>query len=133
MFEAMRKGSAAVAIRLERGHAEDAEASRIARGSGSPFGPSIAWGKPHFVRAPLRETMPVPLAETAGQLTAREKAAFTLRLDPVRHARLKQACSQSSRSAQQLVTQALDAFLGAAGGAAFEPRPAGAAIRSGGF
>lgn len=39
------------------------------------------------------------------------KAAFTLRLDPQRHLRLRLACAVDNRSAQQIVTDALDAFL----------------------
>nr|WP_106639657.1 hypothetical protein [Allosphingosinicella vermicomposti] len=39
------------------------------------------------------------------------KAAFTLRLDPERHLRLRLACAVSGRSAQMLVTDALDAYL----------------------
>lgn len=41
----------------------------------------------------------------------RAKAAFTLRLDPDRHLKLRLACALSRRSAQQLVTEALDEFL----------------------
>ncbi len=39
------------------------------------------------------------------------KAAFTLRLDTDRHLRLRLASAVHHRSAQQLVTEALDAFL----------------------
>lgn len=39
------------------------------------------------------------------------KAAFTLRLDTERHFKLRLACAVSGRSAQQIVTQALDDFL----------------------
>ena len=39
------------------------------------------------------------------------KAAFTLRLDPERHLKLRLACAVSGRSAQLLVTDALDQFL----------------------
>lgn len=39
------------------------------------------------------------------------RAAFTLRLDPARHLRLRLASALSNRSAQQLLTEALDAFL----------------------
>lgn len=39
------------------------------------------------------------------------RAAFTLRLDAERHLRLRLACAVSNRSAQQLVTQALDRLL----------------------
>jgi hypothetical protein len=42
---------------------------------------------------------------------AKAKAAFTLRLDPDRHLRLRLACAVSRRSAQQIVTGALDEYL----------------------
>lgn len=42
---------------------------------------------------------------------AKNKAAFTLRLDPDRHLKLRLACAVTHRSAQMIVTQALDAFL----------------------
>ena len=42
---------------------------------------------------------------------AKGKAAFTLRLDPERHLKLRLACAVSGRSAQLLVTDALDSFL----------------------
>jgi hypothetical protein len=62
---------------------------------------------------------PAPRAEPAAvvaiprrrPLAARDKAAFTLRLDPERHFRLRLACAVSSRSAQQIVTEALDEIL----------------------
>ena len=40
------------------------------------------------------------------------KAAFTLRLNPERHLKLRLACAVSGRSAQLLVTDALDQLLG---------------------
>jgi hypothetical protein len=42
---------------------------------------------------------------------AKGKAAFTLRLDPSRHLKLRLACAVTGRSAQQLVTDALDQLL----------------------
>lgn len=42
---------------------------------------------------------------------AKPKAAFTLRLDPDRHLRLRLVCAVNHRSAQQIVTQALDEYL----------------------
>ena len=39
------------------------------------------------------------------------KAAFTLRLDPDRHLKLRLACAVDGRSAQQIVTDAVDQFL----------------------
>ncbi|MDO7833548.1 hypothetical protein Q4610_00665 [Sphingobium sp. HBC34] len=49
-----------------------------------------------------------PLAKAAAQ---GRKSAFTLRLDSERHLSLRLACAISGRSAQQIVTQALDDFL----------------------
>jgi hypothetical protein len=43
---------------------------------------------------------------------SKAKAAFTLRLDPERHLKLRLACAVNARSAQQLVTDALDHLLG---------------------
>ena len=40
------------------------------------------------------------------------RAAFTLRLDAKRHLKLRLAATVRGRSAQQLVTEALDSFLG---------------------
>ncbi|HEX8448961.1 MAG TPA: hypothetical protein VF652_05165 [Allosphingosinicella sp.] len=47
----------------------------------------------------------------APSVASKAKAAFTLRLDPERHLKLRLACALSRRSAQQLVTEALDDFL----------------------
>ncbi|HEX7753131.1 MAG TPA: hypothetical protein VF440_12110 [Novosphingobium sp.] len=41
------------------------------------------------------------------------RAAFTLRLDGDRHLQLRLACTVSNRSAQQIVTEALDQYLAA--------------------
>jgi hypothetical protein len=41
----------------------------------------------------------------------KDKAAFTLRLDQDRHLKLRLACAVRNKSAQMLVTDALDAFL----------------------
>ncbi len=55
--------------------------------------------------APRRPSKPRALPGSKG------KAAFTLRLDPGRHLKLRLACAVNSRSAQQLVTDALDQLL----------------------
>jgi hypothetical protein len=41
----------------------------------------------------------------------KDKSAFTLRLDAQRHLKLRLACAVRHRSAQQIVTEALDEFL----------------------
>jgi hypothetical protein len=59
---------------------------------------------------------PPPAALRAPRLRsapgAKGKAAFTLRLDRERHLKLRLACAVDGRSAQQLVTDALDHLLG---------------------
>lgn len=52
----------------------------------------------------------VPAPRVAASVSGR-KAAFTLRLDADRHLKLRLACAIDGRSAQQIVTQALDVFL----------------------
>jgi hypothetical protein len=55
--------------------------------------------------APRRQRKPRAMPGSKG------KAAFTLRLDPDRHLKLRLACAVDGRSAQALVTQALDKLL----------------------
>ena len=72
---------------------------------------------PEFVPAPVADVFePRPVSVAAASRIARatqhkSKAAFTLRLDEDRHLRLRLASAVSGRSAQQIVTGALDAFL----------------------
>lgn len=62
---------------------------------------------------------PRPVASKAPAIRERAapgskgKSAFTLRLDGDRHLKLRLACAVSNKSAQQLVTAALDAFIDA--------------------
>lgn len=69
------------------------------------------------VQAPKKVAVkgPIPtVAVTRARKAAKErkaKAAFTLRLDPERHLRLRLACAVSRESAQTIVTEALDMFL----------------------
>jgi hypothetical protein len=62
---------------------------------------------PTFTPAPRRQVTPRAAPGSKG------KAAFTLRLDPERHLKLRLACAVNGRSAQHLVTDALDQLLGA--------------------
>jgi hypothetical protein len=65
------------------------------------------------VRAEKAQIVPLPkrAAEAAVAATRGRKSAFTLRLDSDRHLRLRLACAVTGRSAQQIVTGALDAAL----------------------
>jgi hypothetical protein len=82
-------------------------AQRFEAPAPQPVAPVIA--PPVMVQpfaAPLAAT-PIARAAPGGK----PKAAFTLRLDPERHLRLRLVCAVNHRSAQQIVTQALDEFL----------------------
>jgi hypothetical protein len=59
------------------------------------------------VPAPVQRRSPRPRSQPG----SKGKAAFTLRLDPERHLKLRLACAVDGRSAQQLVTDALDQLL----------------------
>lgn len=75
---------------------------------------------------PMTPVVPVPPVVTERKVLAKRlaakatpiqavarnrKAAFTLRLDADRHLKLRLACAITGRSAQQIVTQALDDLL----------------------
>jgi len=57
------------------------------------------------------EQRPAPKAKAPRALRAREKAAFTLRLDAERHLRLRLASAVTNRSAQVILTDLLDEYL----------------------
>lgn len=63
--------------------------------------------------APVAEPALVPrrAPRPRSAVGSKGKAAFTLRLDPDRHLKLRLACAVDGRSAQQLVTDALDHLL----------------------
>jgi hypothetical protein len=67
--------------------------------------PVVALAPVVMQAAPRRLSKPRALPGSKG------KAAFTLRLDPERHLKLRLACAVDGRSAQQLVTDALDRLL----------------------
>lgn len=65
------------------------------------------------VQLPVQPASPKAAVRPQAERSAKSKAAFTLRLDPDRHLKLRLACAVSAKSAQQLVTRALDELLGA--------------------
>ena len=64
-------------------------------------------------RAPVPASRPRRSPKPRSAPGSKGKAAFTLRLDPERHLKLRLACAVDGRSAQMLVTDALDAMLAA--------------------
>ena len=79
--------------------------------------PVVAAQAPVLAPAPVRPTAPAgaPARRRAPRARSapgtKSKAAFTLRLDRDRHLKLRRACAVDGRSAQQLVTDALDQLL----------------------
>lgn len=65
------------------------------------------------VVAPVSSVAPAPRRQRKPRSApgSKEKAAFTLRLDADRHLKLRLACALGGRSAQMLVTEALDQLL----------------------
>jgi hypothetical protein len=61
--------------------------------------------------APAIAPMPKRAAKPRSAPGLKGKAAFTLRLEPARHLKLRLACAVNGRSAQQIVTDALDRLL----------------------
>ncbi len=59
--------------------------------------------------SPLPTQAAAPVSRAAPG--SKGKSAFTLRLDGDRHLQLRLVCAMKHRSAQQIVTEALDAFL----------------------
>jgi hypothetical protein len=68
---------------------------------------------PEPVVMPIDRSRPTdaPRSKARSKPGMKDKAAFTLRLDGQRHLKLRLACAVRHQSAQQLVTDALDAFL----------------------
>jgi hypothetical protein len=66
---------------------------------------------PMLALAPTVQAAPRRPSKSRALPGSKGKAAFTLRLDPERHLKLRLACAVNGRSAQQLVTDALDRLL----------------------
>lgn len=72
---------------------------------------SIPARKPMVIAAPTVAPTPRRASKPRAAAGSKAKAAFTLRLDKDRHLKLRLACAVTGRSAQQLVTDALDRLL----------------------
>lgn len=60
---------------------------------------------------PVQKKVATPVRARRSALQRGKRAAFTLRLDAERHLKLRLACTLRGKSAQQLVTDALDGLL----------------------
>ena len=73
--------------------------------------PVVVIPQPVAAPAPAQAPAPVRARRPRAAPGSKGKSAFTLRLDPSRHLKLRLACAVDGRSAQQLVTDALDQLL----------------------
>lgn len=98
------------------------QADVIALEGREPVKTPVVPEKPHVVRQresiETRVKNPAPKIARGQASSPRRKAieqgrraAFTLRIDPERHLKLRLACTLTNRSAQALITEALDAYL----------------------
>lgn len=85
----------------------DIQEAPVAKDPGSPVSEAIDTIVEQL-STPLKKKKKAKQAKAASG----KRAAFTLRLDPERHLRLRLASTIAGSSAQQLVTEALDALLG---------------------
>jgi len=91
--------------------AEDAEDARYAHGDDADdVAPACDEAPAYRVKA-VTAPPPRAVAPRAAALPATRRAAFTLRLDPERHLKLRLAATMQNVSAQALVTEALDRLL----------------------
>ena len=86
-----------------------------AEAEAAPAPTSVLVKQPAVSKPAVVAVVPVPAPRRAPRprsvAGSKSKAAFTLRLDPNRHLKLRLACAVDGRSAQQLVTDALDQLL----------------------
>lgn len=73
--------------------------------------PLIPLAAHRYARDEAKKVAPKVANQRQSALAEGRRAAFTLRVDDVRHLKLRLACTMQGRSAQQLVTQALDRLL----------------------
>jgi hypothetical protein len=100
-------------------NAEPTEIESVLDETTDIFDPADELPEQPVARMPVLEVVEAPPPAPAPRRSSKQraapgskaKAAFTLRLDPERHLKLRLACAVSSRSAQLLVTDALDQLL----------------------
>lgn len=100
---------AEIAGRFVANSDEERVVEETAQFEGAPSADPIFVPEPAATPAPSATPRRAPKPRSAAG--SKGKAAFTLRLDPQRHLRLRLACAVGGRSAQMLVTDALDRLL----------------------
>jgi hypothetical protein len=98
------------------GYAQETEAELYEpEADAETYEPVLKVRAPRAVMPAVAAVTPTPAPRRAPKARSvagtKGKAAFTLRLDPSRHLKLRLACAVNGRSAQQIVTDALDQLL----------------------
>ena len=113
-----RKGSARPAMRSQLASLADPAGPSGETASNDDLALNdLGWndlGEPGYVGTVVafpHDAAPRPRSPRGSALRKGRKAAFTLRLDAERHLKLRLACTLDERSAQALVTDALDRLL----------------------
>lgn len=102
-------------IGLDDAENGDGEYEDGAREVGDTHQIDLTGATPEVYEMPRIAAIKAPRAARSRRVAAVDqgkRAAFTLRLDPERHLKLRLASTIGGRSAQQIVTDALDAYLG---------------------
>jgi hypothetical protein len=101
----------------DMGEDDTSSGARVVRmnpiGANTPA-PAVSPVRATIERIAAKLEAPAPARVSAAKKAANtdsRRAAFTLRLDQERHLKLRLACTVRGRSAQQLVTDALDGLL----------------------
>ena len=87
---------------------QDSLAGQVTDNSDREPSPLIPLAAHRYARDLAQNAAAKSAAERRSALSDGRRAAFTLRVDETRHLKLRLACTIQGRSAQQLVTEALD-------------------------
>ena len=90
---------------------QDALAGQVTTDQNRDPSPLIPLAAHRYARGVAHKAATSAPSERQSAIAEGRRAAFTLRVDETRHLKLRLACTMQGRSAQQLVTQALDRLL----------------------
>lgn len=96
----------------DMGHDHEQMAEVVPIGPEAVLAVPVSDHVPEVVHQQRRVASTFEIEQRRSALAEGRRAAFTLRVDADRHLKLRLACTIKGRSAQQLVTDALDALLG---------------------
>ena len=96
---------------LDLPHAAEVVAIKAGAMTGQVGVPEVVRQQERIFARVASDMAPAPSKPRRSALASGRNAAFTLRLDAERHLKLRLACTLDNRSAQQIVTEALDRLI----------------------